>query len=90
MRNFEMKNKVFKTENLTIESFSNGAVDKVYINGKLFNGFPGKLCSSPGTEVSACWQEKGNYLACTISLVRTSGIPENGAFVNFRVPYQEM
>lgn len=85
-----MKDMIFETENLKIKTASNGAVDEVFINGELFNGFPGKLSSSPGTEVSARWQAKEKHLVCTLSLVRTSGAPEDGAAVSFRVPYQAM
>ena len=85
-----MKDMSFENENLKIKTAPDGAISEVFINGNLFSGFSGKLCSSPGTEVSARWQTQNDHLSCTLSLIRTAGAPEDGASVSFRIPYQAM
>ncbi len=75
---------------IAITAEKGGAIDRIAIDGRNFNAYPGRIWTSPGVELQAEWENCGKFYRCRFRITRTAGRREDGAEVRFRIPYVEV
>lgn len=75
---------------IAVTTGNNGAIERININGRDFNTYPGRIRTSPGVELRVEWKNCGDYWHAQFRITRISGRREDGAEVRFRIPYMDV